>query len=266
MKLHNASEKLVDATLTGLARITLHGAREYVQKGGYRALADKLFEDAGIRPKYLAEQRPEFNEWRERLKTESGLVIANHPGGVDIPAILKTLDRKDVYFISADKNIERVKGLIDQDHLLLAAKNVGQLRGMLRRAEEVLNTGALVFLFPTGGIERIGGPFEFKGGFSYLLKMLKPEQMVYAFHIVPEDVETIFPGTLRGVQMGAAMMAGKVKLHGPRNTWPTVRIDERYTTADVWQQSLSQVPGSQATKNERLAKQYLDLFTESSSE
>lgn len=243
-----------------LAKLALLGARERFEHGGYPALAEMAFEEAGIKPVYLAEQYSEFNDWRERLRTESGLVISNHPGAVDAVAILKVLDRKDVYFIAAEKNVERLRGVIGDEYLLPAAKNVGELRATLRRVEEALRKGGLVFLFPTGGIERLGHPFEFKGGFAHILKTMRPEQMVYTFHVVPEDVHEIFPKTLPGLQMGSAMLVGKLGLQKTRNAWPSVRVDERYTTAEVWQRLLSDQSISKADKNKFLTSHYLDLF------
>lgn len=257
-------QRAIGLSENALVKVALHGAHERFEEAGYPGLADMAFEQAGVRPVYLAEQRPEFHDWRERLRTESGLVIANHPGAIDIPAVLKALDRKDVYFIAAERNIERMKGIIDEGHMLPAVSDIGQLRAVLRRVGEVLDQGGVVFLFPSGGIERLGKPFEFKGGFGHLLKSLKPEQMVYAFRIDPEDVQNIFPGALRGLQVATAMIAGKMGLKKPPSQWPTVRIDERYTTADMWQKSLQRVPGSGATKNERLTQQYTALFKKGS--
>lgn len=253
----NASEKV-------LLNMALKGARDRFEKGGYPALAESSFEQVGVRPVYLAENSPDFAESREKLKRASGLVIANHPGGTDIQAVLSALERKDVYFMAAAKNVERMKDVIGEEHLLPAAKDLGQLRGVMRRIEEIFAKGGLVFLFPTGGADFNGGPFEFKSGFAYILGLLKPEQMVYAFYISPEDTKKAFSGTPSGPRLGSAMLAGKMGLRAAKEKWPTVRIDERYTTADVWQRSFPSVAGSSTTtKNERLARQFLEMFENS---
>lgn len=253
-------QKAKERSETALFDVAFHGAEERFKKGGYPALADMAFEQAGIKPLYVAERRPEFAEWREKLRTESGVVIANHPGAIDVPAVVKTLDRKDVYFIAAEKNVERMKGIVGEEYLLPAAKDLVQLRAVLRRVEDGLAKGGIVFLFPTGGADFDGGPVEFKSGFAHILKTLRPEQMVYAFNISLEDMKKAIPGVPSGARVGSEMIAGKLGMKPPKDQWPSVRIDERYTTADVWQKSLRQPTGTQTTKNERLANQYVELF------
>jgi hypothetical protein len=255
-------KKVQERSETVLFDVAMHGAKERFKEGGYPALADMAFEQVGIRPVYIAESRPEFNAWRNKLRTESGVVIANHPGAIDVPAVVKTLDRKDVYFIAAEKNVDRMKGIVGEEYLLPAAKDLGQLRVMLRRVEKALVKGGIVFLFPTGGSDIDGRPVEFKSGFAHILKMLKPEQMVYAFNISLEDMRRAIPGTPSGARVGSEMIAGKLGMKPSKDKWPTVRIDERYTTADAWLELVRPIPGSQTTKNERLANQYVQLFKE----
>ena len=130
----------------------------------------------------------------------------------------------------------------------------------MKRLEDILTKGGLVFLFPTGGADFNGGPFVFKSGFAHILKLLKPEQMVYAFHVSPEDVKNAFSGTPSGPRLGSAMIVGKMGLRASQDKWPTIRVDECYTQAQVWQEFLQGIPGSGVTKNERLARQYEKLF------
>lgn len=244
-----------EAALLGQA---LNGARQRFIEGGYPALGDFGCEQLGVRPVYTAERRPEFTDWRERLKTESGLVIANHPGGIDVPAILKALDREDVYFFAARKNMERLADVIGEDHLLKATTDPGELRAIFRRVEAVLARGGLVFLFPTAGSDFNGGPIEFKSGFRYLIKSLRPEQMVYAFQIDTDDLRAAFPRPPSGLALGSGVLAKKMGFRAHGGPRPTVRIDERYTRAQEWQAALQERPDLEP--NTRLTQRYLELF------
>jgi len=51
--------------------------------------AGKYFLDRmNIEIDYKQKDNPEINDWRNKLNTEPGLVICNHPGYVEIPGIL----------------------------------------------------------------------------------------------------------------------------------------------------------------------------------
>ncbi len=252
--------KVKERSETALLGKAFRGLRERFLEGGYPALGEYGCETLGVRPVYVAENRPEFAEWRERLKTESGLVIANHPGGIDVPAILKTLERKDVYFLAAGKNVQRLADVVGEEHLLETSADPGKVRALFRRIEDILQRGGLVFLFPTGGTDFNGKPIAFKSGFRALIRSLRPEQMVYAFQINTEDFHAAFPIAPSGFVLGSSALvkrAGLVRQHEP---FPTVRINERYTTAQEWKDVLKE--SSPLEANERLAKRYLELFKE----
>lgn len=123
---------------TALLGKAFRGLRERFLEGGYPALEAYGCEQLGIRPVYVAENRPEFAEWRERLKTESGLVIANHPGGIDVPAILKTLDRKGVYFWRPER--------MSSDSLMSSVRSVFWKRPPIRARCEPSSDASKVFL------------------------------------------------------------------------------------------------------------------------
>lgn len=196
-------------------------------------MAGYYFSLLSFSPVYTAEQQPDFQELRERLRTEPGLLISNHPGGSDILAILKTLDRRDVYFVTTDDNVDFYQGILDTKYLIPVTQDLGKLRQMLKRVKEVIENKGLVVLFPTGGEERTTKNLEFKSGFRAMVNLLEPEQMVYAFRLnMPEDAQ------------GRTL---------------AITADERYTTAKEWQ-AISQQSGSSETLNRELTQHYRKLF------
>ena len=63
-----------------------------VAKRGLEALheaIDKYFEIWNVAPSYQRERDENFSGMREKLNHEAGIIIANHPGYMDVPAILK---------------------------------------------------------------------------------------------------------------------------------------------------------------------------------
>jgi len=66
---------------------------EKFQEGGFQGFSEYLFEVFNIDARYEKDAK---DEDRQKLNKEAGLIIANHPGGIDTPAILKTLTRDSI--------------------------------------------------------------------------------------------------------------------------------------------------------------------------
>src|SRR5262249_39335639 len=91
-RLRVATANLVDAAIIRAAareisaktlRMPSEVALEYLRK-------------LNVEPQYLRQNIPEFATMRQRLNSEPGLVIANHPGVVDTALILSMIHRNDL--------------------------------------------------------------------------------------------------------------------------------------------------------------------------
>lgn len=227
-------------------------------RGGFPGMARAMFEALHVEPIYLAEQRPGFQRMREALRTESGLVIANHPGVVDIPAVFLGLDRQDVRILASEENAYQARRMLGSEAFLPVSRDISKLRPVMEEAQSLMRSGGAVFLFPSGGHDEQGHELPFQSGFRYLLRGLQPEQMVYSFHIYPEDVRQMIPRISRA-KLEAEMIARRVGMSPPRlSEQHVIRIDEEYTQAGWWQAQLRGVEPQQA--NQVATEVYRRLF------
>lgn len=218
-------------------------------RGGFPAMAEAMFRALHVEPVYLAERRPDFMRMREALRTESGLVIANHPGVVDIPAVFQGLDRKDVRILASEENAHQARRILGSDAFLPVSHDISRLRPVMEEAQAMMRGGGTVFLFPSGGqIASTGAEAPFQSGFRYLLRGLRPDQMVYAFHIYSEDVQHMIPRLSRA-KLEAEMIARRFGIPFPNSSQRhTIRIDEEYTNAVWWQDQLRGVEAQRANQ------------------
>lgn len=228
-------------------------------RGGFPAMAHAMFRALHVEPIYLAGRRPEFKRMREALRTESGLVIANHPGVVDIPAVFQGLDRKDVRILASEENANQARRILGSDAFLPVSRDISRLRPVMEEAQNMMHDGGIVFLFPSGGrAMSTGAEASFQSGFRYLLRDLQSDQMVYAFHIYPEDVQQMIPRLSRA-KLEAEMIARRVGIPFPNSSERhSIRIDEEYTRAGWWQDRLRGVEAQRA--NQLATDAYNGLF------
>ncbi len=242
----------------------LSGLKDSVNEGGLEAVGKKVLDAAKITPVYTNEGNSEtFEEDRKRLNTEAGIVVANHPGYYDTFLILNALKRKDVKIIASESNFKYFAPSIGEEYLIKATNDPTQALAFLRSIKDHIDNGGLVVIFPTGGVDRVDNDptdFMFENGFSVIIKRcLKPGDMVYSFYINPEDIaalvdETIprTPGTISAVALHPSININKFKDDAE------VRVDERYSTADEWQQIVDD--SEKEEKNAALSKHFTDSF------
>lgn len=192
--------------------------------------ADNYLHLWNINPSYQREQDENFLEMRKKLNTEAGIIISNHPGYIDLPAILKCIAREDVKIMVDKEGYEDLRQLMGDKYIVPA------YGPSFPRMSSHIRNGGILLIFPTGGDR--GGQIDFKPGFTALLDHLKPENMIYSFHIDPGDVEAIenaYHGRSFGVA-SALYFGDQTNVNRLRET-KSFGVDERYSTAGEWQEA-----------------------------
>lgn len=187
---------------------------------------------------------------RHLLNTSKGLVIANHfgPSNIDLLPILSTLERRDVSIVVSNSAFQRLRYSIGDEHLI----NTKSSKEFLRQARKRLSTGGLVIIFPDGDINKTGHP-QFKSGFAHLLRILSPDDMVYAFRIDESDLNKV---RKRIVGATTSLVLGTLGVRLPE---VELQISERYTTAADWQNCMhTKAKGA----NSLLSAHYAGIFSD----
>src|SRR3989344_3692456 len=81
------------AQLTGENSLMAEMAKISREQGTYAA-SNHYLDCRNVVPKFIRKEDTEFAAARERLATRPGLVIANHPGYLDNPALLSQINRR----------------------------------------------------------------------------------------------------------------------------------------------------------------------------
>ena len=225
-----------------------------VSKRGFEALHEainKYFEIWNVAPAYQRERDDGFSEMRNKLNSEAGIIISNHPGYMDVPAILRCIARDDIKIMVDKEGYEILRGLIGEKYIVPADRSV------LSEVEAHIKNGGVFLIFPTG---EVGNNIAFRPGFTKLLESLQPDNMIYSFYINPQDVETIesaYHGRSVGVA-SALYLNSSVNINRLRET-KAVAVDEKYSTAQEWQEAYS---GTQKLKEKTalLTKHYKDIY------
>ena len=221
---------------------------------GLAGVSQELLKRIGIIVENIQQENPEFLLMRNRLNTQGGLIISNHPGYIDVPVVLQAIRRADLKIMVTEKRYAQFTELYG-DHFLPSAKSGAQAKKFLNTAMEHIWQGGAFLLFPSGEAEARGGSTDFKGGIRALVEKLSPEIMLYAFHVFPDDIRTMIK------QEKGHSMARIVRVRSGVHPAPRfhIRLDEAYTTCEEWQKMLWSAKGSSA-KNQELTEYYYQLF------
>ena len=208
--------------------------------------ASKLYLDRrNIVPKFTKSQETEFTTWRERLATRPGLVIANHPGYLDSPALLSQINRKDLKIIAHRRHIDKWQ-MFGEEMILPAAKSPGELRKTLEATNDHIKAGGLVLLYPTGGQSRPDKANRgFQSAFRSIVQRLRPSDMIYSFYINPADASELLAKLPEKTENRLAE-PGEIK------------IDEAYTEASEWQEIIR--TSARDNVNDNLTRHFLQKF------
>jgi Acyltransferase len=249
------TRKLISKTLEQPTRDFDSGGWDDIRK----TLPDYLVQ-LGVKPKFTREGSPEFKEMRRRLNTESGLIICNHPSMAETPTILSTLERDDVKIVVGERIYESSKHLPSDTfsrHFISAGNHREFLKSILNHIE----AGGVVIIYPTGGEsnnkKRHNGKICFEPGLRFVLKRLKPEQMVYCFNVNSQDADSL------AERYPAIGLASELLLHPTLNMNTirdpqVVRMSEAYTQVGEWQSILE--GSAKEDADQALTDKYQSMF------
>lgn len=235
-----------------------------LNEGGLQAVAAKVLELAKITPVYTLAQREgdeSFAQSRQRLNTEAGLIISNHPGYFDSMVILNTITRSDLKIVVSESNYRKFAPKIGEDALIKATNEPNEALGFIRSIKNHIESGGVVLIYPTGGADRAGNnpeQFDFKDGLSVILrKCLNPQDMVYSFYVEPEDITVAAGETLsRHSGVFSALLTNEnISANVLKDEVP-VRVNERYSNASEWQNVVDQA--QKENRNQALAQHFIN--------
>ncbi len=244
-------------------------AKDFEQKG-WEAIPESMeayLNSLNVTPVYAKETTSEFDGLRQKLDTESGLIISNHPAGlIDVPIVLSNIHREDfkayvqsaVYetIVAAFERSFGEKGRkIAMDKLI--PNDPSKARETFKQALGHISDGGILLLHPTAGQDRHSTEqIEFQSGFRLFLKQLGPEQMVYSFCVNPFDLKKNFGNSLATSSKFAGLSSEELvhKNFNPnRLTSPAViNVDENYGTVAQWREH--------AQNNATATSHYWDIF------
>lgn len=241
--------------------------RQVEASGSENVLADSLeryLEMLNIDLIYETEKdNPEIDEMRRRLNTEAGVVISNHPGYLDGPAIMHLIKRKDVKILVS--NFKMFSEALGTENFIMAAKSPAELAKQLKEIKKHIEAGGLLLIFPTAGSDSVDNsrehrPVDFKSGFRYLVdKVLDAEDMVYSFNVNSDDVSRVIneQNLIGRIGAVASNVAVDIDVNKFKEMMP-IRIKEDYSTAAEWKQIVEESDREEV--NEALSKHYLEKF------
>lgn len=206
---------------------------------------------------------PEIGEMRQKLNTEAGIIISNHPGYLDSPAIMHLIKRKDVKILVSD--FKMFSEVLGTENFVMATKNPVELSKQLKIIKEHIKAGGVLLIFPTAGSDSVKNnkeywPIEFKSGFRYLIdKVLDSEDMVYSFNINADDVSEIINkrDIIGRVEAVNSNVITDINFNKFKERIP-IRIKENYSTALEWKQIIKK--SSREEVNQALSRHYLEKF------
>src|ERR1700690_2129093 len=226
------SEKFRDHIQYSLHRGIQNDAYKKIGEGGIGAIHDLIhsyYRLWNLRPEYQQQTREDFAEIRGRLNTEAGIIISNHPGVVDVPAIMGCLSRQDIkIMVRKGEGYDQLRNLIGEKYIVPADKNV------LDEVRSHIQNGGVFIIFPSGGDG--GEDIQFRNGFTELLSQLDSKKMIYSFYIDQNDVDEIGREySARGIGAASAHYLGQgANINKLRET-KVFRVNEQYSTAGEWQ-------------------------------
>lgn len=240
----------------------LGGVREDFNERGIDALHERFkdyFDIMNLRPIFVNEtqDKDNFEEMRERLNTEPGFVIANHPGYIDVAAIFSSLNRADIKVMVSSRGAEEYKMLLGDEHVIEASKDRVKLVSIIRDIKQHIANGGLFVIFPSG--KKDLGQIEFKNGFPLLVSQVDPDTMVYNFYFDEDDskkIEEELPVRTLGMT-SELFLSPSLNINNLKDP-KFFKIRESYTKASEWQDKIDTV--DKEKRAEAATEHYKDIF------
>ena len=242
---------------------TVDKLKDGVEEGGLQFIGQKVMEEARIKPVYkLEEAEPTiFEQSRQKLNTEAGIIIANHPGYYDTFPILNALERKDVKIVVSEANYKSFASVGDE-YIIKASNDPKEAVSFLKAIKDHIENGGVVLIYPTGGRDRVDKnsedeQFVFEDGLSVILrKCLRPNDMVYSFYVEPEDIKPLVNESIpRTAGVVSAVNYNLPNINKLKET-SEIRVNERYSKALEWQETIAGL--EREDKNRALERHFIE--------
>lgn len=226
---------------------------------GISNIARGALDRLNVLPDFVqVENSAQFADLRARLNKEPGVLISNHPNGLDALLILSLLERDDVLIFASAPDNKNLEAIFGKGRFVAQGEGPKDLQRALARIHKHIEDGGLFLIFPTGGLEE--DDIEFKSGFQAVLRHMRPTDMVYACNVDLKDAKTMEERLPRGFAFIEAIFDDKTVKRRQEKEMPIqVRVDERYTTALEWQEALGD--SRRKAGNLVLSEHYQDLFS-----
>jgi|GEM_PF-938746 hypothetical protein len=254
-KMNNLSDGFYTEAKRALLGPTLHKLKESVDRAGLKGGSEYILAAMNLRPEYSSYQP----EARQKLQTEPGIVIANHPPGFfDIPAVLQTIDRTDLKVMVNEKIYPEFVEQLGEQYFVPASHGAGGLREVLKNIRTHIEQGGVLMFFPTGAQSSVKDRI-FKSGFRSILGQLRPQDMVYSFCLDPHDVASVLEQRpyLRLNLASEVFFTEALNMNRQQEPVP-FRVYEKYSQAEEWQALTKQRANGEI--NNRLTEYYEGQF------
>jgi hypothetical protein len=250
--LHRMEQCLTGAFLRCASRRGLETPNEY---------AGELMRMLNISPTYApaVSESASTAEMRRRLAKEPGVLIANHPGGIDVVPIVNAIGRNDVLMWVSPSVFRTLGPIFGDTHFMEITRRTGPLRRQLERVDAHIRNGGLFVVFPTGEEEKRKHSYVFQSGFRRVLSRLRPTDIVYASHVEPADIESMRPELPRVAGVFWEVLGMPFMNANARKQPLPVRVTETCLPASRWHDVLSGAP-SLRKRNETLKDFYWSLL------
>lgn len=255
--LQKTTNSALDALVVGVLHTTAKKMERLYGKGIANVMRGAL-DRLNVEPEYLlAKDSEKFAESRARLSKEPGVLISNHPNGLDALPVLALIDREDVLIFTSGPETSDLENMFSKGKFISPGESVSGMRTALKRIQEHIQQGGLFVIFPTGGLDALD--FEFKSGFRSILTTMKPTDMVYACRVNPDDAIRMEETLPRGFGFIQALFDDATVRKRKKEEPLRVRVREHYTNAKEWQDALGTWRGRRG--NIALSHHYEELFS-----
>ncbi|MDP1845146.1 MAG: 1-acyl-sn-glycerol-3-phosphate acyltransferase [Candidatus Moranbacteria bacterium] len=230
---------------------------EKFREGGLKGVSGYLLEVFNVDVRY---EKDAEDEERQKLNKEAGLIIANHPGGIDTPAIIGALTRDpaDLKMVTTPRGYEEYGRALGRNYFIPipSGNNLSEGRKMVQSVvEHIQDHNGIVLIYPSGRLGKSAN-VEFQSGFRSILANMPDNVMIYCFNFKNEETEKITRGLGKAglYSDGLSLPLNINKLRDPI----ALNVAERYTQAGEWKSLINNLNMPQANKT--LKEHYLKLF------
>lgn len=226
---------------------------------GWGEAFQQIGEELLVTPHYTQNESVGFAEMRNKLNSEAGILIANHPSALDPCFMFPAIKRNDILMMTQRKRFKFFEKTLGAPYVVPAPENREDMLRIIQHAKEHVLSGGLFIIFPTGGEEMVTREVRFKKGVSAIIREIPDDAMVYGFLIDPMTGYSI-TDTLVGPPKedeSVIELAPQLHIRKPANNI-VVPVNEFYSQAAEWKNLIETKSPTESTQ--LLTQHFLDKF------